>query len=48
MTHTEAKSIIKDYGAEIKIDESEGFALINGIVSIEELQAILQLLECTA
>lgn len=45
MTHNEAKQIIAKSDAVIKLNEEDGIAKIEGEVSIEELQAMLQLLE---
>ncbi len=48
MTHQEARAIIERSEAAITVDEDGGTATINGTVTIEELQAISQLLEYTA
>lgn len=48
MSHDQARAILADAEAKIAVDEEEGTATISGKVSIEELQAILQLLEYTA
>lgn len=48
MNHEQAREIIKQAEAEIVVDEDEGTATINVTVTIEELQAISQLLEYSA
>ncbi|HET8695756.1 MAG TPA: hypothetical protein VFM33_13875 [Aquabacterium sp.] len=48
MTHQEAREIIDRSSAHIIVDEQDGSAAIDGEVTIEELQAILQLLEYSA
>jgi|APLak6261700835_1056253.scaffolds.fasta_scaffold30808_2 hypothetical protein len=48
MTHSEAKKTLQESAAHIDVDEDSGTAIINGKVTIEELQAILQLLEYNA
>lgn len=48
MTHDQARTILADAEAAIAVDEDAGTATINGTVTIEELQAISQLLEYTA
>ena len=48
MTHPEAREILGNAEAEIHVDEEGGTATINGTVTIEELQAMLQLLEYSA
>lgn len=48
MTHDQARAILADAEATIAVDEEEGTATISGTVTIEELQAISQLLEYTA
>lgn len=48
MTHAEAKAALQESSAQIDVNEDSGTATINGTVSIEELQAILQLLEYSA
>ena len=48
MTHDQARAILADADATIAVDEEAGTATICGTVTIEELQAISQLLEYTA
>lgn len=48
MTHEEAKQILDSADAQIFIDEEAGTATINGELSIDELHAVLQLLEYSA
>lgn len=48
MTHYEAKKILAESEAEVYILGGLGTALIHGEVTIEELHAILQLLEYDA
>ena len=48
MNHAEAKKILSGSSADVQVDEDRGTAIINGEVTIEELHAILQLLEYTA
>ena len=48
MTHDQARAIMEDAEATIALDEEGGTATISGTVTIEELQAILQLLEYKA
>lgn len=48
MTHEEAKKILETSDAEFIIDEDNGTAVINGEVTIDELEAVLQLLEYNA
>lgn len=48
MTHNEARETLQGSAAHIDLDEDSGTATINGTVTIEELHAILQLLEYTA
>ena len=48
MTHDQARAILAAAEAAISLDEDAGTVTINGTVSMEELQAILQLLEYTA
>lgn len=48
MTHDQARAILAEAEAAISLDEDAGTVTINGTVSMEELQAILQLLEYTA
>lgn len=48
MPHDQARAILADAEANIAVDKEAGTATINGTVTIEELQAILQLLEYTA
>lgn len=48
MTHAEAKEILSKSDADVHVDEDGGTAVINGEVTILELQAILHLLEYTA
>ena len=48
MTHDQARAIQEDAEATIALDEEGGTATISGTVTIEELQAILQLLEYKA
>lgn len=45
MNHDEARVILAAAEATIELDEEDGTATINGTVTIEELQAIAQLLE---
>ena len=48
MDHVEAKQILANASAEIEVDEDGATATITGTVSIDELHAILQLLEYNA
>ncbi len=48
MTHDKAKDILSAAEAHVIIDEAAGTAIITGEVSIEELHAVLQLLEYTS
>lgn len=48
MTHDQARAILAEAEAAISLDEDAGTVTIKGTVSMEELQAILQLLEYTA
>ena len=48
MNHDEAKAILSRTSATISLDEEYGTASLDGEFSIEELHAILQLLEYTA
>lgn len=48
MTHAEARKILSESNADVRLDEAQGTATINGELSIEELQAVLQLLEYSA
>ena len=48
MTHAEANEILSKSDADVQVDEEGGTAVINGEVTILELQAILHLLEYTA
>ncbi len=48
MTNDQARTILADAEATIVVDEEAGTATINGTVTIEELQAISQLLEYSA
>lgn len=48
VNHSQAKAILESSDATIVLDDDAGTATINGSVSIEELQAILQLLEYSA
>ncbi len=48
MTHQEAKQILDESEAQIIIDDAAGTATINGELSIDELHAVLQLLEYSA
>jgi hypothetical protein len=48
MDHEQARSVIANAEAKIVLDEEAGTATIKGTVTIEELQAISQLLEYTA
>lgn len=48
MNHPQAKAILEKSEARIVIDEEAGTADINGKLSIEEIQAVLQLLEYNA
>lgn len=48
MNHSEARAILAQAEAEIQVDEDAGTATINGTVTIDELQAISQLLEYAA
>lgn len=45
MTHDEAKQILARSDAQISIDDDSGTATIHGELTIEELHAVLQLLE---
>ncbi len=45
MTHDEAKKTLEQSDAQIIIDEAAGTATIDGELTIQELQAVLQLLE---
>lgn len=48
MTHPEARAILEKSEAKIALDEEAGTATINGELTIEEIQAVLQLLEYSA
>lgn len=48
MTRADAIAILKKSEADVVVDEEDATATINGTLTIEELQAILQLLEYTA
>ena len=48
MNHPQAKGILEASDATIVLDDDAGTATINGTLTIEELQAILQLLEYSA
>ncbi|MBV7457673.1 hypothetical protein KW843_24595 [Acidovorax sp. sif1233] len=48
MTHDQARAVLADAEATIMVDEEAGTATISGTVTIEELQAISQLLEYAA
>jgi hypothetical protein len=48
MTHNEARKILSESGANVVLDEENGTATIDGELTIEELSAILQLLEYSA
>lgn len=48
MTHDQAREILAESNATIEVDEDAGTATINGKVTIQELQAISQLLEYNA
>lgn len=48
MTHAEAKKILSESSADVQVDEEQGTATINGELTIEELHAVLQLLEYNA
>lgn len=48
MTNDQARAILADAEATIAVDEVAGTATISGTVTVEELQAISQLLEYTA
>ena len=48
MTHNEARRILANADALIILNEEDGSAKIDGEVNIEELHAILQLLEYNA
>jgi hypothetical protein len=48
MTHEEAKKILSESSAEVLVAEEIGTAIINGELTIEELHAVLQLLEYNA
>jgi flagellar basal body P-ring protein FlgI len=48
MNHNEARKIISESGSEVVLDEENGTVIINGEMTIEELQAVLQLLEYSA
>lgn len=45
MTHDQAREILSEAEATIEVDEDAGTVAINGMVTIEELHAICQLLE---
>ena len=45
MTHEEAKRALEQSGAQIIIDDEAGTATIDGELTIQELHAVLQLLE---
>ncbi len=47
MNHVEAREILSKSSADVQVDEDGGTAVINGELTIPELQAILQLLEYT-
>lgn len=48
MNHDQAREILAKAEAKIVVDDEAGTATINGTVTVEELQAISQLLEYTA
>ena len=48
MTHDEAKETLEKSDAQIIIDDANGTATIDGELTIQELQAVLQLLEYEA
>lgn len=48
MTHNEARQILDESDVEVLLDEERGLARLNGQFTIEELHAILQLLEYSA
>jgi hypothetical protein len=48
MTHQEAKKILEQSDAQIIIDDDAGTATIDGELTIDELHAVLQLLEYSA
>jgi len=48
VTHPEARAILEQADAKIVLDEDRGTANISGELTIEELQAVLQLLEYNA
>ena len=48
MTHNDARKILEKADAQVILDEKEGLAKINGELNIDELHAILQLLEYSA
>lgn len=48
MNHDQACAILAEADASIEVDEDAGTATINGTVTIEQLQAISQLLEYSA
>ena len=48
MNHAEATKILAESSAEVLIDEDDGLATINGELTIQELHAVLQLLEYNA
>lgn len=47
MKHDEARAILEASEASVVVDENDGTATVNGTLTIQELQAILQLLEYT-
>lgn len=48
MNHQQAKEILKNAEGDICINDDEGTVRLDGEFTIEELHAILQLLEYTA
>ena len=48
MTHNEARLILANADARIILNEEDGTAQIDGEVNIEEMHAMLQLLEYNA
>ena len=48
MTHDDAKKILSESDADVSLDVEIGTATIDGELTIEELRAVLQLLEYSA
>lgn len=48
MNHEDAKQVLAECGEDIELDEENGMARLHGWFAIEELHAVLQLLEYNA